>query len=276
MRSMIGKFSISVLDPRILQISILSSFLAFGCFFLDWYASAKIYLAAILGSVFTQLFWIKRKKLKLNTLLSALISAVGLCLLLKVNAWYWMLGASVLTISSKFLLRYDGKHIFNPTNFGIIVLLILGFGWVSPGQWGNSLLIAVFLFFSATTILFGVKRWDVALAFLLSLFVLEVVRSHLFLGWPIDFVLHKFENGTLLLFSFFMITDPRTAPNHRKARILWAVALAITSFILSQFFYFYKAPIIALFAFSLTVPLFNKWIVAPQFKWNSNSKTQYL
>jgi len=269
-------FSISIKDPRLLQIFILSSFLAFGWFYLDWYASSKIYLAAFAGCILTQLFWIKTRKLNPNSILSALISALGLCLLLKVNAWYWMFGAAVLTISSKFLVRYDGKHIFNPTNFGIILVLVLGLGWVSPGQWGSNLLIAVFLFFSAATILFGVKRWDVALTFLLTLFVLEVFRSYLYLGWPIDFVLHKFSNGTLLLFTFFMITDPRTAPNHRKARIIWACSLAITSFILSQFFYFYKAPIIALFAFSLIVPFLNRAIKAPQFNWISKTKTQYL
>jgi len=273
---MTGRISISILDPRLLQIFILSSFLAFGWVYLDWYTSADIYLAAIAGSVLTQLFWARVKGLSINSLLSALISGLGLCLLLKVNAWYWMLAASIITISSKFLIQSDGKHIFNPTNFGIILLLILGLGWVSPGQWGSSLLIAVFLFFSAASILFGVKRWDVAITFLVTLFLLEFIRSYLYLGWPIDFVMHKFENGTLLLFSFFMITDPRTAPNHRRARVIWAMALALASFILSQFFYFYKAPIIALFAFSLLVPLFNKLLRAPQFNWISKTNTQYL
>lgn len=271
-----GKLSISILDPRIQQIFLLSSFLSFGWFFLDWYLSATIYMAAIGGSVITQLFWIKLKRLNYNSILSALISGLGLCLLLKVNSWHWMLAASVLTISSKFLIRRDGKHIFNPTNFGIIILLILGTGWVSPGQWGSNLLIAVFLFFSAATVLLGVKRWDVALTFLFTLLVLEFSRSCVYLGWPVDFVLHKFENGTLLLFSFFMITDPRTAPNHRRARMIWAVALAITSFILSQFFYFYKAPIIALFAFSIAVPFLNRIIQAPQFNWISQTNTQQL
>jgi len=273
---MTGKLSISIRDPRILQIFILTSFLAFGWVYLDWYTSADIYLAALLGSVLTQLLWVKLKGLRLNSILSALISGLGLCLLLKVNAWYWMFAASAITISSKFLIQHRGKHIFNPTNFGIIILLVFGLGWVSPGQWGSNLLIAVFLFFSAAAILFGVKRWDVALTFLLTLFLLEFIRSYLYLGWPIDFVLHKFENGTLLLFSFFMITDPRTAPNHRRARMIWAVALALTSFVLSQFFYFYKAPIIALFAFSLLVPVLNNLIKAPQFNWISKTNTQYL
>ena len=261
-------YSLSIKDPRLLQIFILSSFLAFGWLYLDWYSSTDVYISAFVSCLSAQLFWIRFKKLPWTSILSAIISALGLCLLLKVNSWYWMLFAGALTISSKFLIRSSGKHVFNPTNFGIIALLILGVGWVSPGQWGSNFLLSIFLFFAAATILFGVKRWDVALAFLVSLFILEIFRSHLYLGWPMDFVYHKFENGTLLLFTFFMITDPRTAPNHRKARILWAVALACVSFILSQYFYFYKAPIIALFIFSLSVPFLNKWMKSPQFNWN--------
>ena len=73
---------------------------------------------------------------------SAAISALGLCLLLKVNLLSTAVIAAVVTIASKFLIRRGNKHIFNPANFGIIVTILLTENaWVSPGQWGSSFLL---------------------------------------------------------------------------------------------------------------------------------------
>ena len=76
----------------------------------------------------------------LNSLRSAAITALGLCLLLRGNSYQTMILAGSLAIASKFLFRWHGKHFFNPANFGIIAALILtNDAWVSPGQWGTDL-----------------------------------------------------------------------------------------------------------------------------------------
>ena len=65
---------------------------------------------------------------------SALISGLSLCLLCRTNdAWLAALGAGV-AIGSKFVLRWRGKHLFNPTNLALVVLIIISDGavWVSP------------------------------------------------------------------------------------------------------------------------------------------------
>lgn len=258
-------------DPRWLQIFLLSNFLIYGWVFLGWYSEISIYLTAMVACLSTQFFFAYRLKLPKGSWKSALISALGLCLLLKVNSWEWMALAGILTIGSKFLLRTSSKHIFNPTNFGIIALMLIGQGWISPGQWGSGEIIAAFITLGAAIVLFGVNRWDVALTFIISIFLLEAIRNIMWLGWDWDVVFHKFNSGTVLLFAFFMITDPRTSPNKRSGRIVWGLMIAMLSFGLSQFFYFYQAPLIALFLVSLSTPFIDTYFRSNPFQWNIHS-----
>src|SRR4029078_13463117 len=73
------------------------------------------------------------------SLLSACISSLSLCLMLKTNVPGAMALASFLSIAEKFVLRINGKHFFNPTNFGICLTILLTHqAWISPGQWGNN------------------------------------------------------------------------------------------------------------------------------------------
>lgn len=261
-------------DPRYLQIFLLGSFLSYGLLFLHWSARIEVFSAAIVSSVLTQLAWAKIKGQSLTSVKSAMISALGLCLLLRVDSVWVMALAGVATISSKFLIRYNGKHVFNPTNFGIILAILTGHAWISPGQWGHGETGILLILLGATGILLRVKRWDLSLTFLVVLFGLEAIRMVGYLGWDWPVVFHRFNSGTILLFAFFMITDPKTSPNSRKGRVLWATMIALLSFFLGQYFYLYQAPLIALFIISLTTPFIDKVFKAERFKWNT--KTQKL
>src|SRR5262249_61612179 len=78
---------------------------------------------------------------------SALISGLSLCLLLRTNSLLFAIVAAIVTIGSKFVIRFRGKHLFNPTNFGVVAMMLAtGMVWVSPGQWGN---VAFFAFLMA-------------------------------------------------------------------------------------------------------------------------------
>lgn len=258
-------------DPRWIQILLLSIFLTFGCLFLGWSVDISNFSAGIISCLVVQKFWAHKLNLPPGTWKSGAITALGLCLLLKVDHWEWMAIASLLAISSKFLIRFRSKHIFNPSNFGILAILILGHGWISPGQWGSGLLVTVFLTLCAAFILIGVNRWDVSLTFLAVLFILVSIRTVFYLGWPWDAVFHKFQSGTVLIFAFFMISDPRTSPNSRKGRIIWGAAIAGVSFLFTQFFYFYQAPIFALFLISILTPIIDVLYKSNPFQWNLNN-----
>lgn len=255
-------------DARHFQIVYLSLFLVYGIFFLDWQADLSRYgilLAVCLG---VQAIGIQRTGKSWSSLKSALITALGLCLLLKANSVSTLVLGAAVAVGSKFLIRYRGKHLFNPANIGIIIALLLtGDAWVSPGQWGNSTLLVYFFGGAALMVLLKVGRIDTSLAFLGTFAALEYMRTVLFLGWEFEVFAHKMASGTLLLFAFFMITDPMTTPNAPKARILWAAGIAMLTFFLTNWFYVHTAPIWALVIYSPLTVILDRVFVFQQFKW---------
>lgn len=280
-------------DRRDYQIVFLSCFLFIGLFTRDWTIQPFLIAAIALSCLITQ--WIlsavveaqKKRDIDdfsgngtqiaidsltsgkvLNSLRSALITALGLCLLLRGNSYQTMMLAGFLAIASKFLFRYRSKHFFNPANFGIIsALLLTNDAWVSPGQWGTDWWYLLLFAGMGGVILKKVGRWDTSVAFLLVYAGLEAMRN-LWLGWSWDVWLHQLSSGSLLLFALFMLTDPRSIPNATMGRIFWAIAIAFTTVILQDYFYITTAIFWALFIISpLTILLDLVWS-APRFMWN--------
>jgi len=256
-------------DPRYFQLVWLGMFLLYGILQLGWHRDAWHLLALWSTALITQLVFCRIYKKPYDAWKSAAITALGLSLLLRAgDVWVYAL-AGFLAIASKFLIRYKGKHVFNPANFALVACVFgLKAAWVSPGQWGSDAMLLYFIGGAGLMVLLRSARLDTAFTFLLVLLLAEATRSLLWLGWPADFLLHRFSNGSLLLFSFFMITDPMTTPNHPLARRIWAAAIALFTFWLGSFHYMQTAPVIALFLFSLSTPLFDRlWKHLP-FRWN--------
>ena len=255
-------------DARHYQILYLATFLIYGIVALNWEITIQKVSIIIGSSLLTQFLWLRLSNKPMSGLKSALITALGLCLLLKSASILTLAVAAVVAISSKFILKIKNKHLFNPANFGIIFsILILGDAWISPGQWGSS---AIFLF--ALTVLGGIVlmkigRLETSIVFLASLFLMEFGRMYVYQGWEMDVLFHKFSNGTLLLFTFFMITDPMTIPNSRKSRIIWALILAIATFILGNYMQIYTAPIWVLFFMTPITVFFDKIWPDVKFEW---------
>ncbi|MEM9118405.1 MAG: RnfABCDGE type electron transport complex subunit D [Cyanobacteria bacterium P01_F01_bin.56] len=191
---------------------------------------------------------------------SPLISALGLSLLLRVDHLPTMALATFVAIASKFLCKVDGKHFFNPANIGIIAALSFTHdAWVSPGQWGEEIWYALIFIGAGGMVLKRVGRWDTTAAFLGSYALLEAFRN-LYLGWTWDVWLHRLSSGSLLLFALFMVTDPRSIPNARPARLIWALSIAGLTFVLRNYFYLSTAVFWALFLLSpLTIALDRLW-----------------
>jgi Na+-transporting NADH:ubiquinone oxidoreductase subunit NqrB len=187
-----------------------------------------------------------------------------------------MVLAGSLAILSKFLFRVDCKHFFNPANFGIVAALVLTpDAWVSPGQWGDDGWYALLFAGTGGMVLKRVGRWDTTAAFLGSYALLEAIRN-LWLGWTWDVFCHRLMSGSLLLFALFMVTDPRSIPNARISRILWAGCIAVLTFILRNQFFISTGVFWALFALApLSVLLDYIWS-APRFSWSFDSGEQQL
>ncbi|QMS87018.1 RnfABCDGE type electron transport complex subunit D [Nostoc edaphicum CCNP1411] len=203
---------------------------------------------------------------------SALITSLGLGLLLRADHWTTMAIAAALAIASKFIFQVGDKHFFNPANFGIISALILTpDAWVSPGQWGEEWWYGLLFVGTGGMILQRVGRWDTTAAFLGSYSLLEAIRN-LWLGWTWDVYWHRLMSGSLLLFALFMITDPRSIPNSRIGRVVWAICIAGLTFILRNYFFISTAVFWALFALApLTILLDVLWL-APRFAWQEKDE----
>ena len=198
---------------------------------------------------------------------SAVITSLGLCLLLRSDHYSTMVLAGFWAIASKFIFRLGDKHWFNPANFGIIAaLLFTSDAWVSPGQWGDEVWYALVFIVAGGMVLKRVGRWDTSATFFLSYAGLELLRN-LYLGWSWDVLGHRLMSGSLLLFAMFMITDPRSIPNARNARLIWAVAIAFLTFILRNYFFMPEAVFIALFALSPLTLILDYLYKAPRFSW---------
>ena len=128
-------------DPRLYQIATLASLLAYGLIVLDFDITVTrtvVLLATVLAvqAVCDHLAATPDRPVTVN-FSSALISGLSLCLLVRTNRPELAALTAVLTIGGKFLIRVRGKHLFNPTNGGLVAMLILSDQvWVSPGQWG--------------------------------------------------------------------------------------------------------------------------------------------
>jgi Na+-transporting NADH:ubiquinone oxidoreductase subunit NqrB len=199
---------------------------------------------------------------------SPLVTGLSLSLLLRsADPLLWAAAAAV-GIGSKFLLRIGGKHVFNPACFTIVAMLSTGQAWVSPGLWGNATWLALMVAGFGGLVLTRSSRLDIALAFLASYSGLLLARC-LWLGDPLTIPAHQLQSGALLIFSLFMITDPRSTPDSRLGRVLFAMAAAAIGYHLQFRWQVREGLFYALAAVSLATPLIDRWRPSTRFAWSS-------
>lgn len=267
-------------DARYFQIIFQTVFLLYGIFSLHWVNEGMCFLYYATACLSTQfLFELKQHNFPVasaafwnkfyNACKSALITAFGLCLLLKTNGWHICVLAGFISIAGKYILYYRKKHLFNPSALGIaITILLTGKAWINPGQWGNDVVIIFGVCCLGFIVVTKVQKLDVSIAFLATYVLLLFTRQILYLGWPLDFFIHSITTGSLLLFTFFMISDPKTAPDHKTARIIWAVLIGVISFYLTAFKFINAAPVWVLVLSAPLVPLLDTIFRAKRFQWN--------
>ncbi len=206
---------------------------------------------------------------------SALVTGLSLALLLRADVWWIYLLAGALAIGSKFVVRIGGRHLYNPSNFAIVSLLLFSdHVWISPGQWGGSLWMVALITLLCCQVLQRVSRLDIALYFLGIDAVLLSGRA-LWLGDPWSIPIHQLQNGNLLLFSFFMITDPKTTPMSWQGRLVYALMIAALSYWLTFSEHLRPALLYALAALSPTVLLIDYVLPASQFAWWRRQSIQH-
>jgi Na+-transporting NADH:ubiquinone oxidoreductase subunit NqrB len=255
-------------DARHFQIAALTALLAFNIAFLDFGARPLNSALAILASLATQALCSRIRRLPAIDLRSPLITGLSLSLLLRADEPWMHALAAAIAIASKFVLRVDGKHVWNPAGLAIVVLILMtpDHVWISPGQWGTSVWFAALVSFLAFMVLNAARRGDIAIFFLAAHGALLFWRA-LWLGDPPTIPLHQLQSGALLIFAFFMISDPRTSPDSRLGRFLLALAVAFLAHGLAFFWQMRPALYVALIALSPLTLLIDRVLPAARFAW---------
>ena len=276
--------ALKLLDARYFQLVILVSLLIFGALARDFSLTSLQVLLTFFSAVGTQAVWQFVLKLpnrkNLQGYLSAFVTTCGISILVRSDvAWVHPLLAC-LAITSKFLFRF-GKgesrgHILNPANLAAFsAMMWMPHAWLSPGQWGQETLAAMWMVALGATVCGRVQRWDVSIALLvtwLGLFAARLIWMSYTTDLAIDMWFHQALNGATILFAFFMISDPMTTPQHQAARIAYAICIAITAFAWQYGLYKPQGLIVALFIWSFTVPLWNWMFQEKRFNWNANKR----
>lgn len=189
--------------------------------------------------------------------LSAYISCCSLALLLNYSHQNWLLFLPVyLTVGSKYVLTFKGRHVFNPSMFGVATSLLLAGDLITTApayQWaGGEITMTAFIFMAALVLFFFKiqKTWLVA-SFLFFYAIQTAIRAVIMKHHipPEMLFIGTIASPPFFIFTFYMITDPATSPKSPKAQVLFALVLTLVDLYLhvfeSVFTFFYAALIMA-------------------------------
>ena len=180
-------------------------------------------------------------------LASSYISGISVGMLVRSPAiWPYAL-CSAISITSKYVLRVDGRHIWNPSNFGIVAMLVLAADTVASlsVQWGNNLLPMVVVWCFGSVIIHSLGRFHITLTYVASFIAFAFVRS-LLTGHPFLSEAAPITGPMYQLYIFFMITDPKTTVRSFRGQCLVAFLVALVEAVL-RLMEFVHAPYYALF-----------------------------
>lgn len=265
----------SLKDPRIFMSCILIIYTTLGHTILAFDQELyQVFIALITSCVLDVIvnYWRSRQ---LVVPLSGFITGMGLGLLINSTPDWPFVVAPFLAISSKLLFNFQGKHIFNPSNFGLTVLLLLFPTTVTAlaAQWSGSLLMVVVIVAIGGFTTYRVSRWDLVMSFLVG-FALMAVVQELITHRGAAFVFGPMIGAAFQLFTLSMLTDPKTTPDTRHMRVIFGLALAVLdgilriqdvqhSLFISLLFVSASTPILR-FVEPFVVPTVKSWFASQQ------------
>ncbi len=236
------RFDQRYLAPLLITCVLVVGQLTFG-FLESW---SRTFLA-IATAIATELVVVRALYGMWPHLASAYVSGISVGILVRSPAFWPYALCSAISIVSKYVLRVRGRHIWNPTNFGVVAMLLLAPDVVAglSVQWGNNLLPMVFVWMFGSVILYTVGRLHITVTYVVAFLCLAVARAW-YTGHPVLSEISPITGPMYQLFIFFMITDPKTTvgPKWAQSVVVIVVALVEAAFRLMQFVY---APFYALF-----------------------------
>src|SRR6186713_136858 len=178
---------------------------------------------------------------------SAYISGISAGILVR-SPFYWpYFFTSFISILSKYVLRLKGRHIWNPTNFGVSAMVLLAPATVTvlSIQWGNAVAPMAVIWLLGAVIVWRVGRAHISATYVIAFFAFSFVRSAV-TGTPWLAAVAPITGPMHQLFIFFMITDPKTTVRSKGGQCVVVVIVAFVEMLmrLAEILY---APFYALF-----------------------------
>jgi enediyne biosynthesis protein E5 len=230
------------LAPILVTIVLVAGQLTYG-FLESWSRTALAILTAIgvellLGRLFSG---------KWPHLASAYVSGISVGMLVRSPEFWPYALCSAISITSKYVIRVDGRHIWNPSNLGIVAMLVLAADTVAglSVQWGNTLLPMVVVWCFGSVILYSLGRLHITATYVASFLAFSVMRAAI-TGHPWLSEVAPITGPMYQLFIFFMITDPKTTVRPTWAQCLVAFLVAAMEAVL-RLMEFVHAPYYSLF-----------------------------
>jgi Na+-transporting NADH:ubiquinone oxidoreductase subunit NqrB len=230
------------LAPLLVTMVLLAGQITFG--FLESWSRTALAIATAMG---VELVLARLLGGKWPHLASSYISGISVGILIRSpELWPYALCAA-LSITSKYVIRVDGRHIWNPSNLGIVAMLVLASDTVAAlsVQWGNNLLPVVVVWCFGAIIIHRLGRFHITLTYVASFILFSVVRAGV-TGHPWPAEVAAITGPMYQLYIFFMITDPKTTVHPKWAQCLVAFVVAAMEAVL-RLLQFVHAPYYALF-----------------------------
>ena len=246
--------------PLFITFILLVGHLSYGILESYWKTGLAIVTALVIELILGRIFFGKWLNLA-----SAYITGISVGILVRSPAaWPYAL-CSAISIMSKYVLRVKGRHIWNPSNFGLSVLLFLAADTMAglSIQWGNYKAPLIVIWVLGSIIIYRARRFHISATYVVSFFVFAFLRSWI-TGDPWASEIAPITGPMYQLFVFFMITDPKTTVKSKLGQCVVAFLVAFAEFIfrLMQVVY---APFYALFFVGPTANLIEIW-------WESRTK----
>lgn len=216
------------LPPIFITVILLGANLSFGL--LESFSRTALAIATSMAFEIALTLLVYRK---FPNLASAYITGISVGILIRSPAFWPYALCSAIAITSKYVIRWRGRHLFNPSNFAISAMLLLLPEYVATLmiQWGNAVWPMLIIWALGAAIVYRVKRFHITATYVVSFVFLSYIRTF-FTGHSFLAEVAPITGPMYQLFIFFMITDPKTTVKPRWAQCLVAALVAVAEMIL--------------------------------------------
>jgi len=227
--SLVRFFSIEnrYLPPIFITLILLVSQLSFGVL-----ESFSRTLLAIGTAMALELVLSKLVYHKFPILASAYITGISVGILIRSPEFWPYALTSAIAITSKYVIRWRGRHLWNPSNFAICAMLLIAPEFIATlsVQWGNAIWPMLVVWVLGALITWRVKRFHITATYVVSFIVFAVVRAAI-TGHPVLAEVAPITGPMYQLFIFFMITDPKTTVRSKLGQCVVAFFVALVEMI---------------------------------------------